>query len=632
MEASSAEPTLGPDPQPGPRSRLCSSEDKTPGPVAARHPRTGDRQPQGPEVAARTEPASRPRTPPRKPRRTPLPPPEPFRPDTMGGLAAQDGRLDGSDHKGDGARRGGPRRPWLPAASGLESWHRPCPPPGGATGRKRTELREDVGASAGPRGHTPPRAGHLTPRRDSPSPTPGDHWGPRLAHSGGPPGAGAGPRSLSEQVEKNRLFLREMLRGRGAAPLNPGPPGGDRRPAGDVDGALDRTRASGCPPEQPPHRPGQDKQPPPPARVKARTQPLRASHDIVPTRAPDSRSLTPAPPPSPQEQEAADPPWAPSARPVPDPPPAACPLLPTSCKNRRPGGRTEPDPHGPKPPLAPEGPGHGPGCGQDAGGDPRQAGSAPGQPPAPRRAPGDPAGPSPPAAAPWDPGPRSGGRGGFAPGRRLKKIFSALGQAARPLAARTRSHSEEQLRPPAPGPGAPAARRAPSLQLLHLVSSSPQRGKSTSFHSLQALLSGRRDRASLYLVQEPAGDGAAGRPPRPALSVEDVGAPRRARAVGRVVAAFPDGTSQLQLQCSPGGGFGFCVAAGSGRRDSGLYVRAMADVGTAKLYSGLLAEGDEVLEVDGAKVAALGAAHVQELLAHADSMSLRVLRQRPAPR
>lgn len=51
--------------------------------------------------------------------------------------------------------------------------------------------------------------------------------------------------------------------------------------------------------------------------------------------------------------------------------------------------------------------------------------------------------------------------------------------------------------------------------------------------------------------------------------MEDVSAPGLARAVGRMVEVFPDGTSQLQLQRSPEGTFGFCVASGNGRRDSG---------------------------------------------------------------
>lgn len=65
---------------------------------------------------------------------------------------------------------------------------------------------------------------------------------------------------------------------------------------------------------------------------------------------------------------------------------------------------------------------------------------------------------------------------------------------------------------------------------------------------------------------------------------------------------------------------------------AGLYVQEMADERTAKLYSGLLGVGDEILEVNGAKVAGLGLAHIRELLAHSESLSIRVLRQRPVPR
>lgn len=54
----------------------------------------------------------------------------------------------------------------------------------------------------------------------------------------------------------------------------------------------------------------------------------------------------------------------------------------------------------------------------------------------------------------------------------------------------------------------------------------------------------------------------------------------------------------------------------------------MADASTAKLYAGLLRVGDELLEVNGAKVAGLGPAYINELLQWADSLSVRVLRQR----
>lgn len=52
--------------------------------------------------------------------------------------------------------------------------------------------------------------------------------------------------------------------------------------------------------------------------------------------------------------------------------------------------------------------------------------------------------------------------------------------------------------------------------------------------------------------------------------MEDVGGPRLARSVGRVVEVFPDGTSQLQLQRPPDGTFGFRLDYGNGRRDSGM--------------------------------------------------------------
>ncbi|XP_070252990.1 uncharacterized protein KIAA1614 homolog isoform X1 [Myotis yumanensis] len=251
--------------------------------------------------------------------------------------------------------------------------------------------------------------------------------------------------------------------------------------------------------------------------------------------------------------------------------------------------------------------------------------------------PGVSAGPGPPSAAPSD---RNKKASSSITTLGLKKFFLALGQGTRPKLGKSRSCSVEQLQPPAPGPAShtstPKVKRAPSLQSLHRVSPSHQHRKAASFQNLYSLLSGKVDRSSLYLVGEPGDHSEPGRlakaPPRRALSVEDVGAPSLARTVGHVVEVFPDGTSQLQLQRSPEGTFGFCVASGNGRRDSGFYVQEMADASTAKLYSGLLGVGDEILEVNGAKVAGLGLAHIEELLTHAESLSLRVLRQRPIPR
>ncbi|XP_045045008.2 uncharacterized protein KIAA1614 homolog [Desmodus rotundus] len=253
-----------------------------------------------------------------------------------------------------------------------------------------------------------------------------------------------------------------------------------------------------------------------------------------------------------------------------------------------------------------------------------------------RALPGVSAGPGPPSAAPSD---RNKKTSSSIATLGLKKFFLALGQGSRPKLGKSRSYSVEQLQPPAPGPAShstPKVKRAPSLQSLRLVSPSHQHRKAASFQNLHSLLSGKVDRSSLYLIGEPGDHSESGRlakaPPRRALSVEDVSAPSLARTVGRVVEVFPDGTSQLQLQRSPEGTFGFCVASGNGRRDSGFYVQEMADASTAKLYSGLLGVGDEILEVNGAKVAGLGLAHIKELLAHAENLSLRVLRQRPVPR
>lgn len=61
-------------------------------------------------------------------------------------------------------------------------------------------------------------------------------------------------------------------------------------------------------------------------------------------------------------------------------------------------------------------------------------------------------------------------------------------------------------------------------------------------------------------------------------------------------------------------------------------MQEMVDAGTAKLYAGLLGVGDEILQVNGAAVSGLGLARIRELLLQADTLSLRVLRHRPAPR
>lgn len=63
----------------------------------------------------------------------------------------------------------------------------------------------------------------------------------------------------------------------------------------------------------------------------------------------------------------------------------------------------------------------------------------------------------------------------------------------------------------------------------------------------------------------------------------------------------------------------------------GVYVEEM-DSRVEKLYAGLLGAGDEILEVNGEKVSALGLDAVTRLLTQNPSASVRVLRNRqPTP-
>lgn len=63
----------------------------------------------------------------------------------------------------------------------------------------------------------------------------------------------------------------------------------------------------------------------------------------------------------------------------------------------------------------------------------------------------------------------------------------------------------------------------------------------------------------------------------------------------------------------------------------GVYVEEMVDSSTEKLYGGLLAVGDEILEVNGEKVACLSLDQVTHLLSQDTSATVRVLRHWRTP-
>lgn len=71
--------------------------------------------------------------------------------------------------------------------------------------------------------------------------------------------------------------------------------------------------------------------------------------------------------------------------------------------------------------------------------------------------------------------------------------------------------------------------------------------------------------------------------------------------------------------------FGFIISRGRGRRDTGVYIEDM-NSSTGKLYAGLLAIGDEILEVNEEKVACLSLDQVTNLLIKNQSVTIRVLR------
>ncbi len=63
----------------------------------------------------------------------------------------------------------------------------------------------------------------------------------------------------------------------------------------------------------------------------------------------------------------------------------------------------------------------------------------------------------------------------------------------------------------------------------------------------------------------------------------------------------------------------------------GVYVEDMVDSSTEKLYAGLLTVGDEILEVNGEKVACLTLDQVTQLLIQNNSAIVRVLRHWRTP-
>ncbi|XP_053325852.1 uncharacterized protein LOC128500649 isoform X2 [Spea bombifrons] len=214
----------------------------------------------------------------------------------------------------------------------------------------------------------------------------------------------------------------------------------------------------------------------------------------------------------------------------------------------------------------------------------------------------------------------------------MRKIFSSFGLTSRPRLDRFQSSSLEQISHAASrdvcidgdsesGTGVVkpmGMKKSPSLQSLKLMSPFHLPRKASSVQNLL----GKSDRSAVYVTRD---DNTA---PRRTLSVEDIGSPAMARVVGRVAEIYPDGTRLLELQRPPRGSFGFTISSGNGRPDSGIYVQEMIDADTAKLYSGLLRVGDEILELNGTKVSTIGPEQLNNIMTQEPTLNLRVLHQR----
>ncbi|XP_053549920.1 uncharacterized protein KIAA1614 homolog [Bombina bombina] len=212
----------------------------------------------------------------------------------------------------------------------------------------------------------------------------------------------------------------------------------------------------------------------------------------------------------------------------------------------------------------------------------------------------------------------------------VQKLFSTFGLTPRPRLERCQSSSMEQISSASQdretsgngscdgsiNPG--KIKKSPSLQSLKLMSPFHLPRKSSSVQNLV----GKQDRSPVYVTAD------ANTAPRRALSVEDIGSPGMPRALGRVAEVYADGTRLLEMQRPTQGSFGLRISSVNGRADSGVYVQEMSDESTAKLYSGLLRVGDEVLEVNGTKVSFLRPAQLNEILDRETILSLRVLHQR----
>lgn len=209
----------------------------------------------------------------------------------------------------------------------------------------------------------------------------------------------------------------------------------------------------------------------------------------------------------------------------------------------------------------------------------------------------------------------------------LRRLFSSvrLGRGRTSSLDRTSSRPSPPDTEPPPAPTKPYGllKKTPSVQSLTMGSPFLKLRKSVSVQNI-VMEEKKKDRSENY---KPAAQSGLQR----CLSVEDVSCPSSLRSVGRILQVYSDGTLLLELSRPKSNTYGFIISRGKGRLDSGVYVEDMVDSSTEKLYAGLLAVGDEILEVNEEKVACLSLDQVTHQLTHSSTVTVRVLRQRKRP-
>ncbi|XP_076829798.1 uncharacterized protein LOC143475758 isoform X2 [Brachyhypopomus gauderio] len=222
----------------------------------------------------------------------------------------------------------------------------------------------------------------------------------------------------------------------------------------------------------------------------------------------------------------------------------------------------------------------------------------------------------------------------------LRRFFSAMGlNSVGKLVKGARSSSMEHLcsSPSRHGSASPShtpsssasqgpLQRTPSLQHLHTGSSLAQLRKATSVQSLPSPK--RKLEHSAVPGELPLPLGLGPKENESEEGTEALAGTHGAGPVGRLVQVLPDGTLLIELTRTANRPFGFVISRGKGRLDPGIYVEHVGGSATDNIYTGLLGVGDEILEVNGEKVAGMSLDLVTRVMTRENTATIRTVPHR----